>query len=454
MSVDTWIYDFIKWMLDTSKEYVKEKSKKLKERYKNLSGDELVDRIVFGEAIFADDIGITPALIRSIPIVGELVSEGLILPEVVSVTFRQVYCTTFIAALYNRDLDEETVPLQIMLVLGISTGMESVRKALVEAGETHAGNIVEKHFPGGIPGLVREISNTLNLKLGKTEFLKKNPLIAIPISAGFNYLNLCATGTTAKYYFNDLYFDYAELAHLELIKYRHARAVVSLMVYMAKADQVYRKVEKDIIEVFKESVYIPEKYREDFVRTIHSPPDWEGIKSAIKQKESKIALLIQLFLVMYFDNELEIEEVKIIKEVAEKLNISREDIDYVDRKTLVLQAYSRGMAFARDNNYEEALKCYNRALEIIPQDTDILNKKGNILYKQEKYDEAIACYDRALAEDDEDKFAWNNKGLALYNRKKYEEALGCFEKALEIDPHYKYAWSNKGLVLYRLEKYD
>ena len=224
MDKNIWIGDFVDWMLDCSKEFVRAKAEKLKKRFKGLSNDDIVDKIVFGEAIFSDDIGITTGLIKTIPTVGNLVSGGKVLPEIVSVTFRQVYCIIFVAALYERDLDSEDIALQILLVLAMATGMDSVKKAFEEAGEVPVGTVVEKHFKGGEAGFLKELNDILSLQFDKEGVLGKKPLIAIPISAGLNYLNISATGIAAKYFFNDLYFDFVELTHLELIKYKHARS--------------------------------------------------------------------------------------------------------------------------------------------------------------------------------------------------------------------------------------
>ena len=40
-------------------------------------------------------------------------------------------------------------------------------------------------------------------------------------------------------------------------------------------------------------------------------------------------------------------------------------------------------------NFEEAIECYNKALELFPRDPDLWNVKGLALSKLERYDEAI-----------------------------------------------------------------
>jgi tetratricopeptide (TPR) repeat protein len=65
--------------------------------------------------------------------------------------------------------------------------------------------------------------------------------------------------------------------------------------------------------------------------------------------------------------------------------------------------------------------------------------KGNTLSDQKKYEEAIECYDKALQFDPEYTNAWNNKGYSLGNMRKYKAAIKCFDKVLEIAPDDAYA---------------
>jgi len=48
--------------------------------------------------------------------------------------------------------------------------------------------------------------------------------------------------------------------------------------------------------------------------------------------------------------------------------------------------------------------------------------KGITLAKQGNWEEAIKCFDKALEFDPTYKEAWNNKGVALFNQGKLENA--------------------------------
>lgn len=76
--------------------------------------------------------------------------------------------------------------------------------------------------------------------------------------------------------------------------------------------------------------------------------------------------------------------------------------------------------------------------------------KGNALNVQGNYEEAIKCYDKAIELDPNYTFAWSGKGNALSNLGKFEEAIICYDKSLAIDPNNKYALDNKDLALKKL----
>ena len=80
--------------------------------------------------------------------------------------------------------------------------------------------------------------------------------------------------------------------------------------------------------------------------------------------------------------------------------------------------------------------------------------RGGTLYFEGKYDEAIACYDKAIEIEPDNPVVWNNKGLALNSLGKYEQAIACYDKVIGIDPKDADAWNNKGLALDSLGKSD
>src|SRR5262249_8598202 len=89
--------------------------------------------------------------------------------------------------------------------------------------------------------------------------------------------------------------------------------------------------------------------------------------------------------------------------------------------------------------YEEALSLYDKALEIEPSHNEaeinkrnivskyveVLYDKGNDLENSGKYEEAIKSYNRILELTPDYVAAWYHKGLTLFSLKKDEEAIGA-----------------------------
>lgn len=79
---------------------------------------------------------------------------------------------------------------------------------------------------------------------------------------------------------------------------------------------------------------------------------------------------------------------------------------------------------------------------------------GNRLANRHKYDEAIACYDTALEHNEKRSYFWNKKAYGIAHTGRCNEAIGCYDKALELDDKDAIAWNNKGIVLARTGRYS
>jgi len=72
--------------------------------------------------------------------------------------------------------------------------------------------------------------------------------------------------------------------------------------------------------------------------------------------------------------------------------------------------------------------------------------EGVKLAEQGKFEEALKCFERALEIDPKDAAAWYNKGNALYDLGRYEEAIECYDRALEIKSNYKLAIKSRKII--------
>ena len=97
------------------------------------------------------------------------------------------------------------------------------------------------------------------------------------------------------------------------------------------------------------------------------------------------------------------------------------------RVTLLL---GKGQSMLNLDNAEAALKCFEEAVELEPNNADALIKQGTALERLQRFEEAVDCYDRAIAADGSMTIAYLHKG-GLFNRmERFNEALECYEQAL------------------------
>ncbi|MGD0534503.1 MAG: tetratricopeptide repeat protein [Methanoregula sp.] len=113
-----------------------------------------------------------------------------------------------------------------------------------------------------------------------------------------------------------------------------------------------------------------------------------------------------------------------------------------------------GSKSAELKKYEEAIKFYNRALEIDPKFIFALGLKGDAFYLSEKYEDALKCYKQIIEINPAEAKAWQSRGLTQSQINKFEESIQSFDKALELNPKYTIAWNNRGKSLEQLQRYD
>jgi tetratricopeptide (TPR) repeat protein len=120
-------------------------------------------------------------------------------------------------------------------------------------------------------------------------------------------------------------------------------------------------------------------------------------------------------------------------------------------------AVRNGTALERSGNIKEAIKYYDKALAIQPNNTDLLVTKGDALSKLRNYTGAIKYYNKVLA-------AYPNSrgstgliegiGNDLYDLGKYEEAIRSYDIALARQPNNPDLLINKGNALFHVENYS
>jgi len=124
---------------------------------------------------------------------------------------------------------------------------------------------------------------------------------------------------------------------------------------------------------------------------------------------------------------------KSVFSIEEKiLGMSREDVERINE-------IIRGIENT-DDLIEKILFC-DEGIRINDTVPVLWGLKGEFLYYRHKVREALSCYERAVQLDPDNSVVWFNKGVILKNLGRVEDALKCFEKALSLKPHDTHASS-------------
>ena len=118
----------------------------------------------------------------------------------------------------------------------------------------------------------------------------------------------------------------------------------------------------------------------------------------------------------------------------------------------IAQIVADGRQFQRARRLDEALACFNQALERDPGNVEALGNRGSVLGTLGRYDEALADYDRALTLAPGHAMLLYNRASALDLSGRPAEALAGFDQALAANPGAAEAWNNRGNVLRELQR--
>lgn len=128
-----------------------------------------------------------------------------------------------------------------------------------------------------------------------------------------------------------------------------------------------------------------------------------------------------------------------------------------------------GVDLFSSGDYKEAIKFYDKALELNPENINAWIQKGisqqKLGQKEEankSFHKAIECFDEILKNDPENIVLWMGKGDIFNNMGNVEEAIKCYDKVIEIKPSMTdnvtcektSIWLKKGEDLYSQGKYE
>jgi len=93
---------------------------------------------------------------------------------------------------------------------------------------------------------------------------------------------------------------------------------------------------------------------------------------------------------------------------------------------------NRGVEYFRQGKLDQALVCFERAVQMDSECVDALYNRGLVHYRKGKYDRAILDCSQTLEIDSQYAKAHNVRALAYVATKRYQSAIFDFGKAIEI----------------------
>lgn len=113
-----------------------------------------------------------------------------------------------------------------------------------------------------------------------------------------------------------------------------------------------------------------------------------------------------------------------------------------------------GNAYSDNNEYEKALKAYEKAREINSRQEGAYLGCGNMYLKMGEYEKALTAYNKALEVNPEYAYAYNGRGNTYQAIGEYEKALADYTRAQELDPEYGYAYYGRGRAYKAMGEYE
>ncbi len=103
--------------------------------------------------------------------------------------------------------------------------------------------------------------------------------------------------------------------------------------------------------------------------------------------------------------------------------------------------------------YMEAIKDYNKAIELVPNDSEVYLNRGASKGYLKEYESSINDFNKAIELNPNDEHIYFNRGISKFDLKRYREAIEDYNKAIKLNPNYIDAYINRGASKFDLKRY-
>ena len=135
-------------------------------------------------------------------------------------------------------------------------------------------------------------------------------------------------------------------------------------------------------------------------------------------------------------------------ELAKTIGALMVDVD----KKKIRSLNDLGLTFQAQEKFYEAIKYYDKALEIKPDMFEALGNKAYCMMLTDRFDEAYRLYEKSIEVKNDFLQGWYHLGYINLKRENYPEALKCLDKAIELNDEYYLAWFAKYDLLKKMNR--
>jgi class 3 adenylate cyclase/Tfp pilus assembly protein PilF len=150
----------------------------------------------------------------------------------------------------------------------------------------------------------------------------------------------------------------------------------------------------------------------------------------------------------------EIEKLKKEMEKGEGEKVSQEKYAKTVDELDAVSWFKKGYALRyRDNNNQEAMKAFDKAIEIDPNFARAYAGRATIYNDWEQPQQALRESDQAIKLDPNLAWGFNTRGWAHIGLFNYNKAIEDLNKAIELDPNYVQAYVHRSWAYFMLKNY-
>ena len=113
-----------------------------------------------------------------------------------------------------------------------------------------------------------------------------------------------------------------------------------------------------------------------------------------------------------------------------------------------------GLILYEEKQFNEAINCYQKALELNPDLIDVYFNLGNVFRDKGQFDKSLYYYQKVLQYNPDSFDSYTNIGIAYQGQGLFDEAITCYQKALQLNPDNSDVFHNLGISYQKKHKLD